>query len=333
MDSDRRPAMVTEVDSSGRTSAERHGETSVHPDVVEFSAWLLAERGRSANTLRAYGTDLGEYEKWLSLRKADVRCVRSEHVEAYAKSLVERGLAPSTVARKMTAIRSLHRFQFVEGLRTSDPSADFEGIRVPSGIPKPLTEEEVTTLISSVTGDDPIALRDRALLEFLYATGARISEVCGLNLSDIDHDGGLVRLYGKGSKERIVPLGNMARRTLGLWLEEGRGRISAREPKSRIDAIAVFVDKRGGRLKRQAAWAVVARHGAKVGLADVLSPHVLRHSCATHMLDHGADLRIVQEMLGHASISTTQVYTKVSQDRLLEEYRRSHPRSKVSRQS
>lgn len=325
--------MVSTVQRNPHAAESTRSRAESHPHAREFLAWLLSERGRSANTLRAYERDLAEYRNWLLGRKIDVDTVGPVEVDSYADSLVERGLAPASVARKMTAVRSLHRFQFVEGLRESDPSADFEGVRVPSGIPKPLTEEEVERLLSSVTGSDPVSLRDRALIEFLYATGARISEVCGMNLADIDNDGGLVRLFGKGSKERIVPLGNMARRALNLWIEEGRGRISARVQSTRDDATAVFVDKKGARLKRQAAWAIVSRHGAKIGLRNVLSPHVLRHSCATHMLDHGADLRIVQEMLGHASISTTQVYTRVSQERLLEEYHRSHPRSHVSRGS
>lgn len=316
------------------TGARARGETfEQHDDVKEFLAWLLSERGRSANTLNAYASDLEEYQSWLVSRHTDVRSVRAIDIDQYSKHLVERGLAPSTVARKMTSVRSMHRFQLVEGRSAFDPASDFEGVKVPSGIPKPLSEDEVAQLIASVSGSDSVSLRDRALLEFLYATGARISEACGLDLADIDHESGLVRLYGKGSKERIVPLGNMARRALEAWLEDGRSSISSRAPKTRGDATAVFIDTRGGRLKRQAAWAIVSRYGSKAGFRKKLSPHVLRHSCATHMLDHGADLRIVQEMLGHASISTTQVYTKVSQDRLLDEYRRSHPRSKVSRRT
>lgn len=307
--------------------------TYLHPDIEEFLTWLLAERGRSANTLGAYRGDLREYQSWLTSTGRDVSDALPVDIDSYAKRLMERGLASSSIARKMTAVRSLHKFQFVEGQRSRDISVDFEGVKVPSGIPKPLTEEEVERLLGSVTGDDPIKLRDRALLEFLYATGARISEVCGLDLSDIDQDSGLVRLYGKGEKERIVPLGHMARRTLGAWIENGRLHLVPSHWRNRSDSTAVFIDKRGGRLRRQAAWAIVTRHGARVGLSGHLSPHVLRHSCATHMLDHGADLRIVQEMLGHASISTTQVYTRVSQEHLIEEYRQSHPRSAVSRRS
>ncbi|MFM8856728.1 MAG: site-specific tyrosine recombinase [Actinomycetota bacterium] len=307
--------------------------TPLHSDIEEFLTWLLAERGRSPNTLEAYRGDLLEYRTWLNGIGRDVDDALSRDVDSYARHLSERGLAPSTIGRKMTSVRSLHKFQFVEGLRPRDISSDFEGIKVPSGIPKPLTEDEVERLLGSVTGDDPIALRDRALLEFLYATGARISEVCCLDLADIDHDSGLVRLYGKGAKERIVPLGHMARRTLQIWLDNGRELLVPNRWRNRNDSTAVFIDKRGGRLGRQAAWAIVMRRGDRVGLNGHLSPHVLRHSCATHMLDHGADLRIVQEMLGHASISTTQVYTKVSQEHLLDEYRRSHPRSNVSRRS
>lgn len=314
-------------------SSERLNETTGHPDVEEFLTWLLAERGRSANTLHAYRGDLEDYQQWLGRRARDVGTARPDDVESFSRALVERGLAPSTIARKMTAVRSLHRFQFVEGRRPGDVAADFEGVRVPSGIPKPLSEDEVVRLIGSVTGDDPIALRDRALIECLYATGARISELCGLNLSDLDLEAGLVRLYGKGEKERVVPLGTLAQRALRIWLDEGRHGLVPVRWRHRDDAVAVFIDRRGSRLKRQAAWAIVARHGSRVGLAGRLSPHVLRHSCATHMLDHGADLRIVQEMLGHASISTTQVYTRVSQERLVEEYRRSHPRSQVSRRT
>ena len=191
----------------------------------------------------------------------------------------------------------------------------------------------MTSLLDAVVGNDPVALRDRALLELLYATGARISEVCGLSMGDIDFDGRLVRLFGKGSKERIVPFGRAggdgARRVV---LAPAAGCCWCRRSGARRgDAEAVFLNRRGGRLTRQAAWAVVKRYGERAGITGELSPHVLRHSCATHLLDHGADLRVVQEMLGHASISTTQVYTKVSQERLLEVYRAAHPRATTRR--
>lgn len=302
-------------------------------DIEEFLSWLLAERGRSANTLSAYRHDLVDYALWLDSLNQTFSQVTLHRVEEYSRHLTDSGLAPSSVARKMTSVRSLHRFHLVEGKRDVDPCADFEGVRVPAGLPKPLTEEEVESLLQAVEGSDPLAVRDRAILEFLYASGSRISEMCGLNLRDLDFESGLVRLYGKGSKERIVPLGQAARRSLETWLSEDRSALEPARWKTRDDSEAVFLDRRGCRLKRQAAWAIVSKYGVKSGLKDRLSPHVLRHSCATHMLDHGADLRIVQEMLGHASISTTQIYTKVSQELLLAEYIRAHPRSGVSRRS
>jgi integrase/recombinase XerD len=243
-----------------------------------------------------------------------------------------RAVAPSSAARQLAAVRMLHRYLVTEGERADDPTADLEGIRVPSGIPKPLSEAEVTLLLDAVTGASPIERRDRALLELLYATGARISELCGLSIGDVDLDDRLVRLFGKGAKERIVPYGSGAAGALDEWFSStGRPALVPGEWRRRSDAEAVFLNRRGARLSRQAAWAVVKRYGRRAGLdVDHLSPHVLRHSCATHLLDHGADLRVVQEMLGHASLSTTQVYTKVSQERLWDVYRAAHPRAGVT---
>lgn len=310
--------------------------TSMIPDAVpleveEFLGWLAAERGRSVNTLSAYRRDLIGYCSWLSARSLDVRVVTASDIDRFVDARRSEAVAASSLARQMAAVRTFHRFMVSEGHRVDDPTADFEGVKVPAGIPKPLTEEEVESLLSSVVGDDPVALRDRAVLELLYATGARISELCGLSLGDIDLEAGMVRLYGKGSKERLVPVGRMARGAIHRWLVDGRAELSPIRWARRGDADAVFLNSRGGRLGRQAAYAIVVRHGERAGVTSHLSPHVLRHSCATHMLDHGADLRIVQEMLGHASISTTQVYTRVSQERLFDQYRTAHPRASVGR--
>ena len=301
-------------------------------DVEEYLAWLVAERGRSTNTVAAYRRDLTNYVSWLRARRLDSSTVTPGDLDRFVNDR-RTDVAPASLARQMASIRNFHRFLVAEGRRPDDPSADVDGVRVPAGLPKPLTEDEVEALIGAVVGDDPVALRDRALLEFLYATGARISEVCGLSIGDLDLDAGLVRLYGKGAKERLVPVGSCARRAVDRWLRDGRPELEPTRWNKRGDAEAVFLDRRGGRLSRQAAWAVVVRHGERAGVRAHLSPHVLRHSCATHMLDHGADLRIVQEMLGHASISTTQVYTKVSQERLFEQYGRAHPRASVERGS
>src|SRR5690606_10713856 len=194
--------------------------------------------------------------------------------------------------------------------------------------PHPLTEAQVTSLLDAVVGSEPLDVRDRALLELLYATGARVSEIVGLSVGDFDFDELLVRLLGKGSKERIVPYGSKAAEALDDWFSpSGRARLVPARWARRGDAEAVFLNQRGGRLSRQGAWLVIKKYGERAAITDLLSPHVLRHSCATHLLDHGADLRVVQEMLGHASISTTQVYTKVSQERLWEVYRSAPPRA------
>jgi len=296
-------------------------------EAEEFLGWMASERGRSANTLAAYRRDLGGYAGWLAARADTLARVDRATLDRFVQERRASGAAPSSVARQLAAIRMLHRFMVEEGVRGDDPSADVEGVRVPAGIPHPLSEEQVTALLEAVTGVDPVSLRDRALLEFLYATGARISEACGLSLADLDRDHRVVRLFGKGSKERVVPFGRTAAAAMDEWLQHGREHLEPTRWARRGDQEAVFLNTRGARLSRQAAWAVVRKYGDRTGLSDQLSPHVLRHSCATHLLDHGADLRIVQEMLGHASISTTQVYTKVSQERLWQVYRQAHPRA------
>ena len=296
-------------------------------EVEEFLSWMASERGRSRNTLAAYRRDLTGYCEWLGVQHASLLTVDRAQLDQFVQARRAGGSAPSTVARQLAAIRMLHRFMAEEAVRPDDPSADVEGVRVPAGIPHPLSEAEVAALLAAVVATDPAALRDRALLEFLYATGARISEACDLSLGDLDRDNRLVRLFGKGAKERIVPFGRAAAASIDEWLVSGREYLEPARWARRGDQEAVFLNTRGSRLSRQAAWAIVKKYGERVGLADKLSPHVLRHSCATHLLDHGADLRIVQEMLGHASISTTQVYTKVSQERLWQVYRQAHPRA------
>jgi len=297
-------------------------------DVEDFLVWLAAERGRATNTVAAYRRDLTGYTAWLADRGDDIGHVRSATIDELVAARRAAGAAASSIARQLAAIRTLHRFLVDRERRADDPTAELEGVRVPAGLPKPLAEDDVTRLLDAVVGDGPVDRRDRALLELLYATGARISEACGLSMGDIDFDARLVRVFGKGSKERIVPFGRAAAHALDDWFSPaGRVLVAPTRWRSRNDAEAVFLNRRGGRLGRQAAWAVVKKHGRAAGLGDQVSPHVLRHSCATHLLDHGADLRVVQELLGHASISTTQVYTKVSQERLWEVYRRAHPRA------
>ena len=297
-------------------------------EAEEYLTWLSAERGRSANTLAAYRRDLRAYTAWLAKRQRTVPDATEADIVDYVHHLRAEGKAPSSVARAAVAVRSLHRFLAAEGLAESDPAADVEVPRVPQGLPKALSEEEVERLLNAVEGDEPLARRDRAILEVLYGCGLRISELVGLSLADVDLEAGLLRAFGKGSKERMVPIGRLAHDALEVWLAPGgRPLLEPERWARRGDAEAVFLNARGGRLSRQGAWGIVRGYGDKVGLGDRLTPHVLRHSCATHMLDHGADIRAVQELLGHASISTTQIYTLVSTERLWQVYESAHPRA------
>lgn len=298
-------------------------------EVSDFLTWLAAERGRSTNTLAAYRRDLHAYCAWLRQRGTPLAAVTEEAVVAYVHHLRSAGRAPSSVARALVAVRSLHRFLMAEGLAAGDPAGGVDVPKVPQGLPKALSEAEVEALIDAVVGDDPAARRDRAMLEVLYGSGLRISELVGLSLADQDLASALLRVQGKGGRERVVPLGRLAQEALEAWLDAG-GR-PALEPARwarRGDAEALFLNQRGGRLSRQGAWSIVRRTGERAGLGGRLTPHVLRHSCATHMLERGADIRTVQELLGHASISTTQIYTRVSGEHLRAVYESAHPRAR-----
>jgi len=296
-------------------------------EAEEFLTWMLVERGRSPRTIEAYRRDLTAYNDWMVSEHGAVTNASEDQLIAWLNMLQDSGRARSTVARAVAAVRSFHRFAAAENLMRHDPTAGLEVPRVPLGLPKALSEDEVTALIDAVTGYGPADLRDRSMLELLYGSGLRISEMTGLSLSDIDLDARLLRAFGKGAKERVIPIGSCAWEALVEWLAvDGRAEMEPAVWKSRADSEAVYLNQRGGRLSRQGAWGVVKKYGAKVGIGAKLSPHVLRHSCATHMLNHGADIRTVQELLGHASITTTQIYTMVSQERLFEVHKASHPR-------
>jgi len=300
--------------------------------LAEYDTWLRVERGLAPNSLAAYRRDLRRYAGYLRRHgmTGDVAAVDEGTVAGFVDELqrarTDEGLPrykESSIARALAAVRSFHRFCVEEGLLGADPSGDVSAPRVPQGIPKALTEAEVEALLGAVPGDGPRPQRDRAILELLYAGGLRISELVGLDLGDVDLRDGLVRVLGKGSKERVVPLGRSARASVGDYLTTGRPELVARQTTT-----ALFLNARGGRHTRQGAWLVVRAAGDRVGLRGRLFPHVLRHSCATHMLDRGADIRVVQELLGHASLSTTQVYTKVSPERLRAVYEAAHPRAR-----
>ncbi len=301
-------------------------------DAEEFLVWLSVERGRSPNTISAYRRDLTAYCAYLARHHRALDAVTEPDIERYVERQQRDGKAATSIARALVAVRSLHRFLAEEGRIDRNPAADVESPKVPQGLPKPLTEAEVESLLASVVGNGPLERRDRAILEVLYGTGIRISELVGLSLGDLDLADRVMRVFGKGSHERVVPIGRLAADALKDWLaQSGRGALIPDRWAKRGDAEAVFLNARGGRLSRQGAWGIVRAYAIRVGLSDRLSPHVLRHSCATHMLDHGADIRVVQELLGHASVATTQVYTLVSAERLRSVYENAHPRARRSR--
>jgi integrase/recombinase XerD len=302
--------------------------TALSPEAEEYLSWLAVERGRARNTILAYRRDLVPYEAQLATIGRRPSEARPDDVEAYLADLRRRGASAPSLARATSVLRGLHHFLLDEGTATADPTSDIEGTKIPARLPKALTEDQAVRLLGAPVGDDPLARRDRALLELLYGTGARVSEAVGLDLADLAGGEGLLRLYGKGSKERLVPLGRLADAALTAWLAPGgRDQLAPTRWNRRSDAEAVFLNQRGTRLTRQGAHLIVRHHAKRAGLAEHVSPHVLRHSCATHMLARGADIRVVQEMLGHASIATTQLYTKVSAEHLRAAYEQAHPRA------
>jgi integrase/recombinase XerD len=287
--------------------------------IEEYLLALDVERGLAANTIAAYRRDLGQYLTFLDGAEPDAAAV-----ERFVAELRGRELTTSTVGRKIAAVRGLHRFLVVEGLRQVDPTLLVESPRRPAPFPKALTVDEAIRLVEAPDLSTVKGKRDSALLEFLYGTGARVTEAVALDLSHIDLEDKVAIVTGKGAKQRMVPLGSKAVVAIGRWLPDRLGLLHRQQ---RGDP--VFLNMRGRRLSRQGMFDVVRSNAGLVGIAgEKVSPHVLRHSAATHMVEAGADLRTVQEMLGHATISTTQVYTRVSPTHLLEVYVQAHPRSR-----
>jgi integrase/recombinase XerD len=298
--------------------------------VRRFLDYLAVERGLASNTLAAYRRDLRRYTGWLAAAGIDDPAAAGEDDLVGFLGALRSGTTPtggryraSSVARNLAAVRGFHRFLVREHLAAADPSRDLDSPKVPASLPKALSVEQVEALLGAVAGDEPRALRDRALLETLYAAGLRVSEATALDLDDVDLEDGVVRAFGKGSKERLVPIGRAARGALGAWLV--RGRPSLAGPRA---GPALFLNAQGTRLTRQGCWKILRHHARRAGLGEAVSPHVLRHSFATHLLAGGADVRSVQELLGHASLATTQVYTLVTPGRLREVYLRAHPRAR-----
>jgi integrase/recombinase XerD len=299
--------------------------------MLDFLGYLELERGLSRNTLEAYRSDLQQLGQFIERCDLDPLTITPSELAAFVSELADgrdgrSPVAAATLQRKVASLRSFYRHLRRERLIDHDPAAELRGPRSRARLPQVLSRDEVVRLLAQPRGSSPGALRDRALLETMYACGLRASEVIGLELSELDLDGGVLRARGKGSKERIVPIGSKAIASLQAYLERGRPRLIGLR-----DEPHVFVNLRGRPLSRQGLYKIVQRHAATAGLAHRMSPHTLRHSFATHLLAGGCDLRSLQEMLGHADIATTQVYTHLSTERLRDVYFEAHPRAQIHR--
>jgi integrase/recombinase XerD len=300
---------------------------------LDFLAYLELERGLSRNTLAAYATDLSQFGRFLRRREVSPLHARHADLAAFLSELAGGAgdrppVAAATLQRKAACLRSFYRHLRREGILEHDPTADLRSPPKLRRLPKVLTREQVARLLSQPRGDDPLALRDRALLELMYACGLRISELCALELGEVDAREGVLRARGKGSKARLVPVGRSALRALDVYLARGRPALLGQRAQTQA---RLFVNHRGGALTRQGAYKIIQGHARRAGLQERMSPHTLRHTFATHLLSGGCDLRSLQEMLGHADLATTQIYTHLSADRLKEAYFDAHPRAHLAR--
>ncbi len=287
-----------------------------------FLSYLLVEKGLTKNTLEAYSRDLGGYIGYLEGAGCiEPDRIRPSHVASYIASLKESGLAPRSRARALSAMRMFHRFLLVESYAAENPTAVIESPRLPGRLPEVLGTAEVEALLRAPAGSDRIDIRDRAMLELLYATGLRVSELVSLRLSDLNLMAGYLMTSGKGEKERLVPVGDSAGRALTEYLTTTRKALD-RRGESRF----LFLSRLGAKMSRQSFWNIIKKRALQAGIRKRISPHTLRHSFATHLLENGADLRSVQLMLGHADLSTTQIYTHISRERLKKLHQSLHPR-------
>jgi integrase/recombinase XerD len=294
----------------------------VNPGLVDrFLDAIWAERGLSRNSLAAYRYDLLQLQKHLARQERSLRSARREDLLHYLATGVQNGRSPRSLSRHLTVFRQFYRWLRREGLVREDPSALIESPKLGRGLPKALAEQQVTALLEAPATDHPLGLRDRAMLEVMYASGLRVSELVKLELSQVNTNQGVVRVLGKGGKERLVPLGEEAHAWLQRYLREARPALMAG-----AQCPHVFVTARRAAMTRQAFWHAIRRHAAVAGISHEVSPHMLRHSFATHLLNHGADLRVVQLLLGHSDLSTTQIYTHIAREGLKQLHARHHPR-------
>ncbi|HEX6324345.1 MAG TPA: site-specific tyrosine recombinase XerD [Vicinamibacterales bacterium] len=297
-------------------------------DIDLYLRHLQAVRRLSANTLESYARDLRSIDEYARGRGRAPRDLDRPALEAWVRGLMREGRAPSSVARAIAGVRGFYRFLVMDGRAAANPASDLRAPRAFKALPKYLSIEEVDRLIAAPDTGTPAGLRDRAMIEVLYATGLRVSELIALRPPDLRLDAGYLTCTGKGDKQRLVPVGEAAREWLARYLEQGRPMLAAASGAKARDRMAatVFLNARGGRLSRSGFWRLLAAYGRQAGVRGALSPHVVRHSFATHLLERGADLRAIQMMLGHADLSTTQIYTHVLEARLRTVYDRFHPR-------
>lgn len=298
----------------------------------QFLVHIGIERGLAKATVSAYESDLNKYVAWLQthgITKPDD--IAKQDVEDYIAALDVDGESARSKARRLASIHEFHRFALAQHAVSADVAASVKAPKGASVLPDVLSVDEVSRLLDAAAvggSTDPVVLRDKALLEFMYATGCRVSEAVGTNLDDIDLEEKVVRLMGKGSKQRLVPLGSYARNSVVAYLNAGRGELERRSTAKVPERRALFLNKRGKRISRQSVWEIVKTAGERAGITKPLHPHTLRHSFATHLIQGGADVRTVQELLGHASVTTTQIYTHVSPEALIETYLTAHPRAR-----
>lgn len=298
----------------------------------QFLVHIGIERGLAKATVSAYESDLNKYVAWLQthgITKPDD--IAKQDVEDYIAALDADGESARSKARRLASIHEFHRFALAQHAVSADVAASVKAPKGASVLPDVLSVDEVSRLLDAAAvggSTDPVVLRDKALLEFMYATGCRVSEAVGTNLDDIDLEEKVVRLMGKGSKQRLVPLGSYARNSVVAYLNAGRGELERRSTAKVPERRALFLNKRGKRISRQSVWEIVKTAGERADITKPLHPHTLRHSFATHLIQGGADVRTVQELLGHASVTTTQIYTHVSPEALIETYLTAHPRAR-----
>ncbi len=291
-------------------------------EVTSFLDYATVEKGLASNSIVSYGRDLRKFVAYLNNSGLALEKVRHEHIRKFLESLYRQGLSARTAARQLAALRHFFQFLVKEGKLSADPALDVEAPHLSQSLPKYLNFQEVENLLAQPDPTTPIGLRDRAMLELLYATGMRVSELLGVRWEDFEPNLGIVRCLGKGNKERLIPVGKSALRAVEAYLRHGRSALVMRPGVSFL-----FLNQRGGPLSRVGFWKILAAYGRRAGIRVSLTPHMVRHSFATHLLERGADLRSIQTMLGHSDISTTQIYTHVLKERLRQVYQTHHPRA------